>query len=465
LLHLTTHARTHARTLMALDTYMWRCGPADPHARQPVSQKLRCCPFWLPFLAALSGCPPSLMPIMMVAAGGDAHQQQQQQRSPSTPTTTSLPHAAAGAGGASCRRGCSTTSSLYSATYTSIMGAGLHQTITLSPERDENLAPDLILTAGVQVIFRSGSRKRKDCLLQSAQSQTVLRLTGRRGGTKRALVTSESGPESRTSGELAGGTAIVDVVFSFLGKGHWLFAAGVCRFWKQRYAKCYGRKTSPVAAIASVGCLEMGITSGLDLGTEKIPWVFADRGIKAPRLETLRYLMGARADAEVILLAKSKGMVCDTEICAGAARAGRLEVLKRLHLEHQFPIDDELINYCAVKAPTPAVLEWLAQIGRGSWTEESLLDIMHYAAYCGRVGSCKWLMEKFALQLEDFMLIYSAACGNHIDFIKWALSNDCPSNWYDGACADAMLEGATRETIEWLHNHVGIEGCCTNPHN
>jgi hypothetical protein len=126
----------------------------------------------------------------------------------------------------------------------------------------------------------------------------------------------------------------------------------------------------------------------------------------------------------------------DHNMCAGAAAAGRLAVLKHLRSEG-CDWDEDVIAYDAVSGGSVEVVECLRQ-----QDVEFEAESMTWAAGAGQTTMCKHLRSIGCDWDAD--VCYQAAIGGHVDTLRWLLESGCPWN------ANAVVHDAAR------HNHTDI---------
>jgi hypothetical protein len=252
--------------------------------------------------------------------------------------------------------------------------------------------------------------------------------------------------------------SILDRVFGFVGRGRWIYVAGVSKLFLEVYGLKFGRGISWAGNIFdSLTCLELGCRTGVNLNMQ-VKYFFTDANVKLAK--PMGFLAGYKAETNVILRARELGMKFDRWVAKGCARAGRVKLLQELHNIHGAPISFYNIFSSAARAPDPAVMQWLKKTGKGdgAWGKEDMTLMMGCAAECGRIKNARWLKEEGA---DWGSAIYCAVCYNQTDFIKWARENEAPWNWEKRACTFAAEEGANANTLHWLHAQPGFPCSCT----
>lgn len=260
---------------------------------------------------------------------------------------------------------------------------------------------------------------------------------------------------------------VLDAVLGFVGWGEWLFIAMVSRLWRERYKKVEPEsRTAWRAAIHNVGRLELGHAAGLDADVLH------------------QYEFGRCCGGfDVFLRADELGLIaCCEWVSEGAAREGRLSVLKEIYARNYIRFACEAhsaedLQGAAARAPTPEILIWLKKNGIGKWDQGAMQSMMSNAAACGRIENGRWLVNTSATSssivfAED--TIFQAAMYNQLSFIQWARSRRCDwfrvststssSNFADPAfCCETVRCSPfadTTETIEWIHTQEDFVCSC-----
>jgi hypothetical protein len=230
----------------------------------------------------------------------------------------------------------------------------------------------------------------------------------------------------------------LQLIFSFVGPGEWIFMAPVKRIWRTKYAEAYtSRTTHWKAVLQSETRIEMVHLAGI-----------------TPRIRDF-YLGRWATSCHVILKAIKLSWVwntMDAGICSGAAQKGRLSFLRELHEDHGISLG-AYIEYHAAVAPTSEVLTWLRDTNIGDWSEEGMQAILRYVAMYGRIENGIWLRQHAGLRGWPKDVIYCAAQHNQVPFIVWAKSEGCGwGEWKLEYCIELSKRGIDcKETLEWLH--------------
>jgi hypothetical protein len=274
---------------------------------------------------------------------------------------------------------------------------------------------------------------------------------------------------------------VLERVLGYVGRGQWLFVAGVSRLWREKYELLVAgesRETTYRAAWATVARYELfhavvqadfhtpAPTSAYFSKADLVS-VRGQRLVRALVGQSLVRALGRWASGiDVILFAKELVEKSTWEtgesVCLGAAAEGRLSLLRQLHLEHDFPLCNDIVLH-AVKAPTPEVLSWLWSIKDQGWNENPVPvgELFEIAAAAGRIENAQWLRDNchFTEWPEDTIRL--AAQNNELAFIKWARAKGC--SWGAVNCVELETEIPTiSETWEWLHEQPDYPCVCTD---
>jgi hypothetical protein len=151
---------------------------------------------------------------------------------------------------------------------------------------------------------------------------------------------------------------------------------------RERYSRgcSTGKATEGAAAVRSISRLELALVEGLSL---HLWWT---------------NVLGRYGDMDVILRARQLGMPWKHEICEGAAREGRLSLLKALYFRHQVPLGP-MIAWHAARAPTPDTLIWLREIRAGRWCRRDVKRMLIQAEKFQRAENSAWLRSIGAVSM------------------------------------------------------------------
>ncbi|KAG5179759.1 hypothetical protein JKP88DRAFT_273589 [Tribonema minus] len=282
-------------------------------------------------------------------------------------------------------------------------------------------------------------------------------------------------------------------IFDTLGKGHWLFVAGVARRWRGRYFRVCdtvvrsGARllvTDLSAAILSPSCLALAFETNPDLDPDRLGRFFLLVGAK-----------GRPAGVDVIALARVYGMDWDPNLVAQAAASGdaaRLQWLVRhrhgmdrdaKHLalagasgdaarvqwlvRHRCPYSGEIVAQGAAYSGSLDMLKWVRQANE-TWEYYNLAHVLSWAGLRGHVHVAKWLLAQGAPWPLSVLVNVRFLVGAQADvydcwspaFAAWALDNGW--DWAGWNCL-ATLQASAPECAaygakyaalqEWAHAH------------
>ena len=178
---------------------------------------------------------------------------------------------------------------------------------------------------------------------------------------------------------------------------------------------------------------------------EILKWLHEEKGFELND-ETGEWA-GFGGSIEVLEYLKFKGYEFDEGACHGAARAGRLEALKFLRgLDPPCPWDN---NTCAdaVQGGHLDVLKWLRSqdppCPLDEWTfreaaERGHLEVLKF--FRSEDPPCPWYWETCAYAAE----------GGHLDVLKWARSEDPPCPWSRVECRELASHNGHDHIVDWI---------------
>ena len=240
-------------------------------------------------------------------------------------------------------------------------------------------------------------------------------------------------------------SGVLSNCMSFVGEGNFVFIAGVCRPFRDRY-KLYLREyqklsaTSLEAIVMSVSRLQMTMK---ELNIDVIDDYVIDiqwRG-KVVDFWTAAFMCAAyNGNLDILVWTKENKDIILTSgflLCNEAAKGGQLQVLQWLH-QNGSPSNDNTCRAAAANGHLD-VLQWLHQNGC-PWNE----DTFSGAARNGHFEILKWLHENGCPWNK--YTCSSAAGGGHIEILKWLRQNGC--RWDSKTC-EAALDNGHLEIFEW----------------
>jgi hypothetical protein len=182
---------------------------------------------------------------------------------------------------------------------------------------------------------------------------------------------------------------ILDKVFSYVGAGDYIFAAGVCRKWRGRYVKlCYNTaadepdklRTTYRSSVATMRRLTLALSCGMTLS------------VNAKHL--------ARTVAEcpdpigVLTALRLQGLQWSTLLCSAAAWCDNLQLLQWLS-EHGCPWQLETLLNDAARRGSVALVQWLYQ-NADEQCSRAPKTMLYCAGAAGNLAVADWLQQQAA---------------------------------------------------------------------
>ena len=232
--------------------------------------------------------------------------------------------------------------------------------------------------------------------------------------------------------------AVLALSFAFVGKGNYLFTAGVCKTFHKVYKHNFedSTATSMEVAVATIACAETCLEED-NGGLEEIDW-------KMDIYNKNCYIwIGAARHGRVDMLEwmnncyPSSFYMTDAKV---AATHGQLDALKWFHAHDEYGLHFDP-SYCATAARGGhlSVIQWLKENGC-PWNESSCAN----AAYGGHLPVLQWLRDNGCPWDESSCA--NAAHGGHLSVLQWCHAHGCP--WYEFTCANAAFNG-NLPMIQW----------------
>jgi hypothetical protein len=227
---------------------------------------------------------------------------------------------------------------------------------------------------------------------------------------------------------------ILDEVFSFVGLGEYICAAGVSRRWRGRYIKlCYTEAdadddeklcTYYGSAFSTAARLQLALDNKLTI---------ADLEQSDSLASKLVYQI--LEPISVMSLAKVYEMKWCAEFTLNAALANKLELLQWLH-KVGCPWDAEKVACATAWQDSACMLRWVHSV-TGPWSDETVDKAMWCAGCSGSTDTMKFLRSVGAEWSVRFYDAYIGQCWG-VHTVKLALAEGC--SWDNWSCADLALE-------------------------
>jgi hypothetical protein len=265
-------------------------------------------------------------------------------------------------------------------------------------------------------------------------------------------------------------SGVLQLVLSYVGPGHYLFAAPVSRWWrdiyvtllqslKSAYAEnsfnsitiCVPQMTLYSAAFASPAIVELAHEQGLDC-------------------KSLAYQRAAAKHADVATLAAAHalGMEYTAMTMSGAARCNKLAEVQYLHnqgcpwplrllevvarsgysellrwcYEHRCPWQASTAPYFTAQSGNVELMAWVLQ----QPGTQLRAEVMCAAASMGRTAMCQYLREQQCPW--NASSTGAAAVGGHVDLLSWLVDNGCP--WDARQLCVTAVQGGSIEVLAYL---------------
>eukprot|EP00611_Tribonema_gayanum_P025758 TRINITY_DN5963_c0_g1_i2.p1 TRINITY_DN5963_c0_g1~~TRINITY_DN5963_c0_g1_i2.p1 ORF type:complete len:351 (-),score=66.49 TRINITY_DN5963_c0_g1_i2:2276-3328(-) len=305
------------------------------------------------------------------------------------------------------------------------------------------MCPGLTLEATTQTHSSSGGdTSAEDSDAASGLDGTMVAVSPARKRSFTAAAAAAGARDSKAAESPLDTDNTLGLILSFVGKGNWLFVAGVSRKWRAIYASGVssagdagaeaGPAAGPAAAVASpadvnaasmqrttfasalstVPTLQMAHACGLNMDH------LNERGIYS-----FCRTAGEVGSKEVLLWAREHGMRWNACVCGGATQQDRLAILRWLRLEQDCPWEIRFVARTAAERGMVTLLEWV-------------------------------MSQPDAQVLTNTYLSLAASAGGSIPVLEWLLARGALDA--DHLCTHAARYGQLA-ALQWLHEH-GITG-------
>jgi hypothetical protein len=252
--------------------------------------------------------------------------------------------------------------------------------------------------------------------------------------------------------------SVLDHIFSFVGIGEYIYAAGVNKQWRERYTQLCNDKvvvksylgtdfvytklrTSHKSAIMTAARLQLALDTGLDVAAIQAveDWWRVERHIVQHSLDPVG----------VLLLVKQHGCDWSDHLCSAAVSANKLELLQWLH-SSGCPWDVDRLRSTAFRLDNLTLLKWLYSVTQ-PWSKRVLKEQLLIAGCDENLELAKWLREIGAPWPRR--LYWDEGLGGGFwdpPMIAWALANGC--KWGHWRCEDLLPE-------HWSGGGCGEQAC------
>jgi hypothetical protein len=180
---------------------------------------------------------------------------------------------------------------------------------------------------------------------------------------------------------------VLDDIFSFVGAGEHLYAAGVCKQWRRIYMEFCVSVVEPVHTTVKRNALvtESRLLLALSCGLTVAGWAFEKKMLA-------EYICRHSAQPEqVVALLREQGLRWSVTLTTEAAYFGKLDFLQWLCRNYcPWHVDSVLINGSCSNAVT--LLEWLYAIAE-PWSSETKQSMLERAIACNQLDTVEWLQQ------------------------------------------------------------------------
>lgn len=253
---------------------------------------------------------------------------------------------------------------------------------------------------------------------------------------------------------------VVDIIFGFVGFGHYRFVAGTNRQFRRLYSR-YADQQRPSDDEYAVGVTSK-VTSFESI-VESVPrakWCWLetrdDSGARTRAFSRFNCQIGGRikhimacigtmaanyGNVQVLEWATQHGYKCTRWTCSYAAGNGQLEALKWAR-KHGCEWDFQTCSYAARNGHLK-VLKWARKHGC-EWNGQACLE----AALNGHLVVLKWARQNRCNW--NSTICSHAALNGHLEVLQWARRNGC--NWDSTTCMAAARNGHL-EVLQWAREN------------
>jgi Ankyrin repeats (3 copies) len=242
---------------------------------------------------------------------------------------------------------------------------------------------------------------------------------------------------------------ILQVVLDFVGPGHCLNVATVCKAWQASYKRVASVK---VAVITKDGrSISIDCTSAM---------TFLSLAFTSPDSIRRAYNCGLRlsveacaiagryADISTLAAAHELGLPWSASLLNSAALSQRFDVLKWLHIDAECPLPQDICSSAAAGGSVD-MLQWLIAAGCDFDAATS-----YHAALAGHMHVLQFLRGQGCPFDKD--CVDAAAERGDLAMVQWLLQQGCP--WRKSEVVHIAAESGSIALMEWLldEHRVGM---------
>jgi hypothetical protein len=252
---------------------------------------------------------------------------------------------------------------------------------------------------------------------------------------------------------------ILEQVLSYVGPGHWLFIAEVCKLWQQTYRMiAIAQLPALTRHILGVGSKLFACHPKMTLGQavfasqSRLKWAH-DAGLtivsrRDSDMHKMEYLAGLCADLYTLALAVEleSGLQSSDSVLLGAAASGCTSKVSWLCDQRQQPLPRQVMWFAASSGNLD-MLQLVNQPNHMLKGEGKML--IRIAAERGYLGMCIYLRSEGCAW--DTTVCAHAVAGCHLRTLRWLHEGGCPWD-YRSLCLDAARAGSV-QILTYLQLH------------
>jgi hypothetical protein len=257
---------------------------------------------------------------------------------------------------------------------------------------------------------------------------------------------------------------ILDVVFSYVGIGDYMYTGVVSRRWYGRYTKLCHNKANEGGKKDKLGTAHenaLSTAARLQLALESSLTLLALQSNNKLSQDLVKHSLEPVA---VLTLARVRGLQWHRNLPNFSAFFGKLELLQWLH-ENRCPWDEANVCRNAARRGRIDMLIWLQQLTAPP--DGLKREMLAEAGWGNKLDAVKWLRQQGASWPSSFCDLLDSkgaqVCWT-VRVVRWALDSGC--TWGEWQCAQLRPElynsqwrkAQARKLFSWAHKN----GCpCT----